>query len=96
MTVIINNPITWHIRHEKGLLEIKGVQKQVHRLKEGLFKSPEAQDVTEYLNNRNLVTNFSVLCILGISSFSRPQRPSSLTGQHEEWQPLAWSNTRSL
>lgn len=53
----------------KGLLEI-GVQKQIHRAKERLFESSKAWDVTEHLNNGNLVTNFRVLCVLGISSFS--------------------------
>ena len=53
----------------KGLLEI-GVQKQIHRVKERLFESSKARDVTEHLNNGNLVTNFRVLCVLGISSFS--------------------------
>lgn len=53
----------------KGLLE-RGVQKQIHRVKERLFESSKARDVTEHLNNGNLVTNFRVLCVLGISSFS--------------------------
>lgn len=56
----------------KGLLEI-GVQKQIHRAKERLFESSKAWDVTEHLNNGNLVTNFRVLCVPGISSFSSPK-----------------------
>ena len=61
-------PIMRHIRNE----EI-GVQKQIHRVKERLFESSKARDVTEHLNNGNLVTNFRVLCVLGISSFSSPK-----------------------
>lgn len=53
----------------KGLLE-RGVQKQIHRVKERLFESSKARDVTERLNNGNVVTNFRVLCVLGISSVS--------------------------
>ena len=49
MYIII--PITWLIRNEKGLLEIEGVQKQIHRLIEvKTFGSSKAQDMTEHLN----------------------------------------------